>query len=357
MTWVCLVGANALVPADGDTTEEDVPEPLPRRKQHRRVSPAAETSDSDTDRPIRVRQGRPRVGHFDLDGTDVKPVAVLHPGSRKMIIFTPEKSRDFDLSPESFRGVQCLLPFNSTELSPIASHSGSLMMAAMLSSQTFGDLVNSLPFGPEEAFLPLVSSDTAMVDDSDFSGMCDREDEAEKSLQIEDFIQFNEDSSDEEGETQEDNGTPNWTDDIDTDLTPTPGRRPSTAASMSSETNLDMHPLLTHFDNNPEAVSAFRMNQANQQLILSEKASSESLAFSGPYTIGTLKGIKSGSLGTVAAPITPVRRQKRGSMNGTHDYDRSPTETVLQKRKASAAAPEGSHKRHRSISDVRSIAL
>ncbi len=316
-----------------------------------------ESSDSDTDRPIvRFRRGRPRLGRFDLDTTDVKPVAVLHPVSRKMIIFTPEKSRDFDLSPESFRGLECFLPLNPTELSPHCqvlglAHDGRHALVADV-----WRLVNTLPFGPEEAFLPLVSSDGAAADESDCSGMCDPDDDDEENLRIEDFIQFHDDASEDEAETQDDD-SPAWADDVDTDATPTPGRRRRPRPASLDETNVDMHPLLAHFDNNPDAVGAFRMNQVNQQLILSEKATSESLSFSNPYSMGTLKGIKSGSFEAVATPLTPVRRQKRGSMNGSHDYGRSPTEIVRQKRKASAMASEGMHKRHRSISDVRNIAL
>ena len=93
--------------ADGETTEEDVPAPpVVRKKQPRRLERAGESSDSDTDRPRQSRKGRPRLERFDLDSTDVKPVAVYDPVKRKMIIFTPQKSRDFGLSPESFRGLQ-----------------------------------------------------------------------------------------------------------------------------------------------------------------------------------------------------------------------------------------------------------
>src|SRR6266699_4345134 len=255
------------MPADGDTTEEDVPEPPPRRKQLRRVHSPTHASESDTDRPVKSRRGHPRVGRFDLDTPNSQPIAVVHPRTGKMIIFTPEKSRDFDLAPESFRGVQFFLPPNTTQSSPIFSHSASLMMGAMFSSNTFGDLMNSHPYGPVEAFYPLPNSDTAAGDESDFSGLFDDDDEEEGKLNIEDFVAFGEDESDEEAQTTSGGASPWHEGDIDDVAASSPCRRPSTALSASSDAQMEIHPLLTHFDNNSDAVGAFRRNQVNQQLI------------------------------------------------------------------------------------------
>lgn len=344
--WRLPGDANALLPADGDTTEEDVPELPSRRKQlHvRRVSKMSESSDSDTDQAIKSRRGRPRVGRFDLDTADEKPIAVMHPVTRKLIIFTPEKARGFDLSPESFRGLEGFLPAVASQASPIAKHSHEIMMAAMVSNTTFADFLKSYPFGPEEAFVPPVDLSTgAEDDDSDGSGPCGRAD-PEVLLNIEDFVQFGDESSDEDQEQES-----GWDDGADVDAASMPGRRPSTAASASSDGA--EHPLFTHFDKNSDAVGAFRLNQVNQQLILSEAASIESLSFSNGYSIGTLKGVKSGSLETITAPLTPPRRRK------SNDFNKSPLDSVLQKRKASDGVGSDNHKRHRSISDVRNIAL
>ncbi|EFX00514.1 hypothetical protein CMQ_7516 [Grosmannia clavigera kw1407] len=112
---------------------------------------------------------------------------------------------------------------------------------------------------------------------------------------------------------------------------------------------------------NADAVGAFRRNQIDQQLIYSNKATAESLAFSGPYIMGTLRGIKNGSLEAVATPITPPRRRKRHSISLRHDeYIRSPLGAAVQKRKASGPPAEGSaadHKRQRSISEVKDLML
>jgi len=335
---------------DGDTTEEDVPEPPVRRKMVRRVECADVSSDSDTERPRRKR-GQPRLGRYNLDSSDRKPVAVLNPISRKMMIFTPQRLRQFDLDPESFN-----LDFFTNppiqEGSPILSNSASLMMSAMFSSNTFGDFVNGQAVGPTEAFFSL-ASEGMTADESDETGEAeDAEDEEERNLKLEDFITFNPDDSDEEA------GDDEWDGDTNTAAS-TPGRPSTSASRMStlSDGTADVHPLLSHFDNNSDAVGAFRRNQINQQLILSDRASHESLAFSGPYHYGTLRGIKTGSLETVTAPITPVRRHKKSATNGYAALNRSPLEGMSQKRKASGALVDPFHKRHRSISDMEILHL
>ncbi|KAK0714762.1 hypothetical protein B0H67DRAFT_489153 [Lasiosphaeris hirsuta] len=329
---------------DGDTTEEDVPEPPIRRKQVRRVVHTGMSSDSDTEKPTPFRRGKPRVGRFNLDSTDRKPIAVLNPTTRKMMIFTPQRMSRLDLSPESFN-----IDFSAQDLSncsPILSNPGYVMMGAMFSSNTFGDFMNTQPFGPAEAFFPL-ANDYSMgpldeySEDSEFAA--EAPDEGEGKLKLEDFITFHQESSDEdEEEAGEWNG----------DLTSSPSR-PRTAASGTSaatDSSMDLHPLLSHFDNNSDAVGAFRRNQINQQLIFSDKASQESLAFSGPYYHGTLRGIKTGSMETVTTPITPARRHKRNNTAGMHGFD--PQGSPPPKRKASGLLSESVHKKHRSISDI-----
>jgi hypothetical protein len=278
-----------------------------------------------------------------LDSSDKKPIAVLNPISRKMMIFTPQRLRRLDLSPESFN----LDYFTNPDLqsSPILSNSASLMMSAMFSSNTFGDFMNTQAVGPAEAFFSL-TSDAVTADESEGTG--EGEDEDEKNLKLEDFITFHHSETEEDGDDQ---GDDSWDLDAIADLASTPVR-PRTSASDASL--MDVHPLLNHFDNNSDAVGAFRRNQINQQLILSDKASQESLAFSGPYYHGTLRGIKSGSMGAVTTPITPVRRQKRNSMNGSNPFTDivSPVDSPSQKRKASSTLAQNFHKRHRSISDM-----
>ncbi|KAM7198383.1 hypothetical protein V8F20_006144 [Naviculisporaceae sp. PSN 640] len=323
--------------SDGETTEEEIPEPPIRRKQNRRAQTVDLTSDSDTERATPSRPGKPHIGRFKLE-TDKKPIAVLNPLTRKMMIFTPQRNNHLDLSPESFNF--SLPQPELTDCAPILSNPGYLMMGAMLSTNTFGDFMNTQPFGPAEAFFPL-TSDAFTGDDSDYSEL-EQEDEEESKLEIEDFITFHQDSSDNEGEAPAEDYFG------DAGSSPT---RPTTSASAATDASnppAALHPLLSHFDNNSNAVGAFRRNQINQQLILSEKISQDSLAFSGPYHQGTLRGIKSGSMETVTAPITPARRPRRSNTVGFADASASP---LSQKRKASSYM-EATHKRHRSISDM-----
>jgi len=343
--------------ADGDTTEEDVPEPPARRKQlHVRRVEAAGSSDSDTDRPIRIRRGRPRSGQFDLDRADEKPIAVMHPVTRKLIIFTPEKARGFDLSPESFRGLESFFT-SLTQTSPITRHSSqNVMMAPMLSSCNLPDLLSSYPFGPIEAFLPSADVNAAVEDESDYSG--EQVDEEEAMLNLDDFIEFealssgDEDEADDAGQGDENE----WDGPEGDDEGPTtPDCRPSTADSSTSDANMDIHPLLAHFENNSD-VGAFRRNQINQQLILSGAATAESLAFSGPYLMGTLKGIKSDRLDGAATSLSPVRRRKRSSVS-ISDANEVRRSALDSKRKASEGLHSQHHKKHRSISEVGDIAL
>src|SRR3569833_23600 len=296
-------------PADDETdtdVDEDIPpRPPPRKQVH--VKLAVESSGSDTDRPLRPSRHRgPRAGRFDLDEVEAKPIAFMHPVSRKMIIYTPEKARGFDLAPESFRDFHYLLPYDKTQLSPISRHSGGVMMAAMVSSQTFGDFVNSqgVPCGPQEAFIPLINPDDyASLNSSDIDLASPA---SEDNLKFDDFIQVG--PSDDEDEMG-DAASPDSADDADVDVS-TPGRRPSTAASTSSG---DVRALLARVDNAAGAVGAFRRNHVHQQLISSETATVDALAFSSGCTMGTLKGIKNGSFAAVCTPIPPPRRQKRGS--------------------------------------------
>ncbi|KAG7286915.1 hypothetical protein NEMBOFW57_006415 [Staphylotrichum longicolle] len=330
---------------DGDTTEEDIPEPIVRRKHMRRAHSVEASSDSDTERGVQYRPGKPRIGRFNLDRSDNKPIGVVDPASGKMIIFTPRRTNQLDLSPESLQ-----LDFNQDlTCSPLVRNPGFIMMGAMVSSNPFGDFINMQPFGPAEAFFPCTPDvfTAEESDDSYFAGLEEDEDEEESLLKLEDFVTFNHDSSDEEEFGGDWNG----------DLISSP-TRPKTAASTASAAtdSAPAHPLLTHFDNNSD-VGAFRRNQINQQLIYSDKASQESLAFSGPYYHGTLRGIKSGSMETVTTPITPIRRQKRSNTVGMHGFSElqqsSPLNVLSQKRKASSNLADPSiHKRHRSLSDM-----
>lgn len=291
--------------------------------------------------------GTPRPNRANM-GSKKKPILVLNPVTRKMMIITPQKKRRFDvLDPEQFQTDYFSLPL-ANQTSPIMSNPGALMMSAMSSANFFaGGAMDFQTIGPAEAFFPAASDPFVefVGDESEDSFLVEADDEdyVESNLNIEDFLDFGEGDTDGEGHAV----------DNDDGLTDgTPSRRASTAPSAASDSNTDVHPLLSHFTNNADAVGAFRRNQVNQQLILNGQATQESLAFSNPLYHGTLRGIKHGSLGGAATPLTPERRHKKA-------LAKSPSEAVLQKRKASAMTGENgqAHKKQRSISDVKAMHL
>ncbi|KAM0555866.1 hypothetical protein ACHAPJ_006267 [Fusarium lateritium] len=309
---------------DGDTTEEDEPEPPVRRKTRRPSHAMSDVSDSDAESPVKAERGQPRTGRYNLDRSDKKPIAVLNPVTGKMMIFTPHRRRQLDLSPEQFN-----FPWTTEgPESPIMSNSANLMLSAMFSSNTFGDFFNTNQVvGPAEAFFPFPSEANTADESSTAPSLQEEEDEdGELNLDLDDFIAWEENDS----SGDEDDEGNNW------DPASTPAR-PSTAGSEKE--------VLGHL--NSETVGAFRRNQINQQLILSNQATQDSLAFSGPYNFTALKGLKSDRFDTAAVPLTPARRHKRQMS----DLTRSPLESMSSKRKASTEADNG-HKRHRSISDV-----
>ncbi|KAI3391078.1 hypothetical protein diail_7973, partial [Diaporthe ilicicola] len=285
--------------SDGETTEEDEPEPMPRKKLIpilRDVS--GESSDSE-----RSEGGTPRP----IKRSIKKPIVVMNPVTRKMMVITPQKKRRFDviLDPAQFQPDYFSFP-NVSQTSPIMGNPGSLMMSAMSSANFFaGSLMDFQTVGPAEAFFPS-GAEPYMGDDSEDSWLVDAEQEdedaEERNLNIEDFLDFGDIGSDGQDEADK-------SDDGNTDGTPS--RRSSMAPSALGDSNTDVHPLLSHLTNNADAVGAFRRNQVNQQLILNGQATQESLAFSNPLYHGTLRGIKHGSLGGAATPLTPERRHKK----------------------------------------------
>ncbi|KAG6030473.1 hypothetical protein E4U41_000094 [Claviceps citrina] len=313
---------------DGDTTEEDIPEPPIRRKSRRPSVPLSDISDSDAPSPVKAQRGQPRVGRFNLNRSDKKPIAVLNPLTRKMMIFTPHRRRQLDLSPEQFNFSWPM----EDPTTPILSNSANMMMSAMFSSNTFGDFVNAQAVGPAEAFFPFLSeTGTATAEESSPGSMQADEDEAEEKLDISDFITWDDSqSSGEEGDTNA-----NW----EPSSTPV---RPTTASSERD--------VLSHL--NSDTVGAFRRNQINQQLILSNKATQDSLVFSGPYNYSAIRGLRSDRFDTAGVPLTPIRRHKKHMS----DMGRSPLESASAKRKASSEMDNG-HKRHRSISDVNHLKI
>lgn len=285
-----------------------------------------EVSDSDAVTLIKPRRGRPRVGRFNLDSTGKKPVAVVNPRTGKLMIFTPQRLRRLDLSPETFN-----FPFWDPAgcETPLIGSAGNLMMGAMFASNTFGDFMNTQAVGPVEAFFN--TEDQTAVEEESSDDAADA-DEEENRLNVDDFLDLGNASSDDEGDNNNEAGDP---------FSPTPARSTSKASQ-------DFMSLLSHFENR-DIVGAFRRDQANNQLIRNGKATRESLAFSSPFFEGTLRGVKDGRLPDTNVPISPLRKQKKMSQMAS-----SPLAPASQKRKATTAAAEqaNGHKRQRSMPEL-----
>ncbi|KAI1334959.1 hypothetical protein F5Y15DRAFT_399855 [Xylariaceae sp. FL0016] len=314
---------------DGDTTDEEDPPEKPIRRKTRKEVAGEEDSDSEGVTLIKPRRGQPRVGRFTLDKSHKKPIAILNPRTGKMMIFTHQSKQRFDLSPEQFN----FSFFNQHESSPMLSNPGNIMMSGMISSNTFGDFMNTHTVGPAEAWYAHTPGCSAIEEsESDEHDV----DEDERNLKLEDFLvsDNNSDSSDDENLANNDDND---------DIFRTPGR-PTTSGS-------DVTSLLDHFEQNSNIVGAFRRDQANHQLISRSKATHDSLAFSGPYFEGTLRGIKDGRIATTNVPISPLRKKKI-----VPDLASSPLSSMGQKRKSSSEQHMG-HKRQRSIPDVQPLTI
>ncbi|KAL5604034.1 uncharacterized protein BROUX77_004220 [Berkeleyomyces rouxiae] len=314
--------------SDGDTTEEDEPEPIVRRKI-RQETPEAPRTDSETDRSVKTRRGHPRAASFNLDKSDEKPIVVANPLSRKMMIFTPDnRRRQMNISPEQF-DVGDMGDFNFftsvSDASPAGNMQGDLLNSTFFSSPAvFPSLQGNMRYEP---FLDPLFETHEEEFDSDVIG---DEEEGEKSLNLEDFLAFEDESEAENTELQ--------------------------GLDAFGETSLSMleNPTAQQTDNNvlhhltPLTVGSFRRNQIDKQLLFSSQASQDSLSFSGPYHSMALKGIKSGRFEAAGGvPLTPIRRRKP-----SQDFTTSPLDTVSAKRKASSEITSLGHKRQRSISDV-----
>jgi ribosomal protein S3AE len=100
--------------------------------------------------------------------------------------------------------------------------------------------------------------------------------------------------------------------------------------------------LITHLTGR---VGAFRSNQNRHSLLSRNSASRESLAFSGRYGQGAIRGIKGGRLAAANTPITPLRKSKISKAELI--VSPSPAEGADKKRKFTGESH--GHKRVRSL--------
>jgi len=315
--------------SDDETTDEDVSMPIARKCARRVDISESDITDSEA---IVVRKGQPRVSRVSFDRAGERPIALFDPKTRKLVCITPQTVQKMDSMPDSMSFPFFEMPANMDFLSSPPTTGGN----------PFGWTSPSANIDATLAGISLFNSDWPIS--STFGGLLENDlssddfledvDEAEKDLNIEDFVAIDEDSDEEDGEN-------NIWNDSDALL--------STPAGASGDT----HSLFNHFDNNPDVVGAFRLNQINAQLIASDKATAEGLAFanSNSFYQGPIRGIKTGRIDGASVLISPERRKRARS-----DVQSSPLANATLKRKA-PSEPESLHKKQRSISEVKKLQL
>lgn len=265
--------------------------------------------------PPRSMRG-PRLGSWIHNAN--RPYAVINSDGNRLYMFKARVNRRYshsDMRPHTSSAQESEAETPGDGTSPMVSNSGNLMLSAMYTPylNNLGDQA----LGPPEAFYPFTSinANGEIVQDSPSS--FDEDDLDDEELwDVEDFINFGDQSSDEDGAGDDAPETP----------------RPMTATSEDqSHSNLL----------NPGIVGAFRKNQQKHKLMTRYNATVDSLVFAGPYASTTLRGIKDGRIAHAAAAITPMRRQKAPPM------DSSPLAAHSSKRKFSGE--QRGHKRSKSM--------
>lgn len=309
---------------------EDIPDaPICRKISSSTISDGEDT-DSEAEAPAtRRRKDQPRVSRFNLDKLKKKPIAVYNTKTGKMMIFTPNRQRHLELSPDQFHMNSFHdIPWSMDEqMSPLVGNNADLMF-----SPVAPDFINHAGMnGLEDVFgIKADASPSSFEDES----QRDSDQDPETGLRVSDFIDLDNNSS---------------SDEDDAPRTVEPSSTPARPVTASSDAD-----VLSHL--NPATVGAFRRNQVNSQLMIRNQASQDSLDFSGPFNSTAIRGIRSDRFDTAAVPLTPVRRHKKQ----LSDYARSPLEPLSAKRKASAdagQAGQAGHKKQKSISDVGALQL
>ena len=331
---------------EGETTEEDLPpaaQYVPARTVLRRQS----TDSSESEEEITVvrrnpyrsqRPNGPKLGSWVTDAS--KPFAVIDSRGKKMVMFRARINRRYsfnDIPAQSDQNfVEAPTPGSQEQLSPMLSNSANLMMSAMYTP--LDNILEGAALGPPEAFYPFVSisANGAITQDEPLSSSFDEDDLDDDDMwNITDLIDFGDETSD-DGDGMEDveDGNSSAADPSSTPI------RPTTASSEDQ-----VHPLLEHLDRG--LVGAFRRNQTRHQLLVRNAASARSLAFSGAYYEGTLRGIKGGRLAAANASMTPARKSKSVKLDLT--LTPTPAEGSNGEKKRKFSDEHRGHKRSRSL--------
>lgn len=262
---------------DGDTTDEDLPPPAtithPRSLLRRDSSDSLAPTGDDKSDSVPRRRG-PIMGTFTTDPH--KPVALVDCTGKHLVIipaYASSRHDWLDSAANSMPGTantsprqttlhlvdesdtDALASPNQTDFSPMLASSANLMMTALGNDLTPGGQV----MGPPEAFYP--SQDFTI--DSSFEE--DDEEDPESALNVDDFIDFGNGSSDEDDDMSHNypesaQASPGTAPSAKSMGTPTPTRK-----SESQPTNNEER-FLNHLDKG--IVTAFRRNHNRYQALL-----------------------------------------------------------------------------------------
>jgi hypothetical protein len=283
-----------------------------------------------TRRPAQPRY--PRMGKWAHSMT--KPFAVLHTNGKNMVYFNSKALRKYG-SVASIASKSDATPTQPIpESSPMMCNSASVMMSAF-SSNAFIDSIVGQVAGPMEAFYPwtTVNSDGTYHQDNPFADTSSLDeydlDEGEEQLVLEDFLNIDGESSEDEKEN-EDGLEPS------SDATAEPNSTPAHPTPKSQD-------LLDHFQN--VNVASFRRNQDINNLINRSIESKDSLAFGGPI----VRGLKQDRIQHANIPITPMRKRKVSKTAPLPSSPASPLSKVDSKKRRYDGGHYNSHKRHKSM--------
>jgi hypothetical protein len=291
--------------AEGDTTEDDVPEPLPLSQlDPPEGTPTSESEDTTV--LLKKRRGKPRVANVRLNRMD-KPTAVYNAKARRVVFFAPRLRAPKMMSPpvaqdDPFQ----FTPFLPGQPEPFIMDLLSTYNAAMTRQlQRYTEQQSWEDYSPEE-------------EEED-----DDEIKSEDDLDLGLFLQWDDEEESEHENEQDDDGKSHAT-------------RESSSAAANGTGGADHISHLTSLM--PDKMGSFRRNQADQTLIFSERATVDSMAFSGPYNATAVRGIKSDRIGTAMSSLTPLRRR--------HQAD--------SRKRSAGAMDDGQlgHKRQRTLSNM-----
>ncbi|CAG8354190.1 unnamed protein product [Penicillium salamii] len=264
---------------DGDTTDEDLPPPAtithPRSLLRRDSSDSLAPTGDDKSETIPRRRG-PIMGTFTTDPH--KPVALVDCTGKHLVIipaYASSRHDWLDSAANSMPGTantsprqttlhlvdesdtDALASPNQTDFSPMLASSANLMMTALGNDLTPGGQV----MGPPEAFYP--SQDFTI--DSSFEE--DDDEDPESALNVDDFIDFGNGSSDEDEDSNSNHhfqesaqASPTTAPSAKSMGTPTPTRKSESQPANNEER------FLNHLDKG--IVTAFRRNHNRYQALL-----------------------------------------------------------------------------------------